>query len=538
MKRLIKLAVICACATAVACGGTEKSATTPKKTEQPKKPKTVDKVYKYDGYTLQGMRFEPQAFGRPVVLQVKPPRRTSMGRAARLARFKPGKKWPKNAKVDHILVYVSKLWHTKTKKPEAQKKNRVKAREILTKLYGVAHDAKSYNAEVVMRMLSAMLLEAQDVPGSLKVMEEQLTLFPATEAAPHTRAWAAYYLLRQDKTKEAAAMAGAGVPDNRRGHYVKAWTAFRNRKFDEVNTEVKAAVDKWKGSKRVIRTEAVLLMGRSGASLADIDAQIQKLAGGSEPVRYRLLYTAQQVFLLVGRYADAIKALDMLATSVVKTVPPNDLVNFRLVQAGLYYRINEPLKSVEAAFAAQQGLGPCADKCAKLKNPVLATLFQLAQVYHTIFASSLDERYHQAAVKLYDAYLAITPPRPDKANATRFYDSLKATKKNTAAAAGFHNNPKALQNILSFRREGPLACYESVLQGQKDLAGVVTTTTEFDETGKITGVTTDPARGAEGLAAVAGCIQDHIKKYWTFPARTVPGKTVTVVPYTFSPKTK
>lgn len=536
MKQLIKLVGVCACVAAVACGGTDKPTNTPIKKEQPKQPKTVDKVYKYDGYKLEGMRFQPQAFGRPAVPLVKPPRRTTMRRAALRARFKPGKKWPKAKKVDAILVYASKLWHGKTKKPAAKKKNRDKARELLKKLYGVPHDAKSHNVEATMRMLSGMLLEANDAAGALQVMQAQIKLLPESKSTPYARAWAAYYMLRQDQTKDAAALVAAGVPDDRRGHYVQAWVAFRNRKFDDVKKHVAAAVDKWKGSKRIIRMEAVLLLGRSGASFDEVDGTIKKLAGEAEAVRYRLLYTAQQVFLLTGRYADAIKALELLSTSVVKNVPPNDLVNFRLVQAGLYYRINQPLKSVEAAFAAQKGLGPCADKCEKLKNPVLATLFQLAQVYHTIFASSLDERYHQAAVKLYDAYLAITPPRPDKANAQRFYDSLKATKKNAAPAAGFHNNPKALQNILSFRREGPLACYESVLQGNKELAGKVTVTTQFDETGKVTGVTTEPAKGAEGLAAVAGCIDQHERTYWSFPKRTVPGKTVTVVPYTFAPK--
>ncbi len=535
MKRLIKLVGVSTCALAIACGGTtEKTDTTPKN-DGPKKPTTVDKVYKYDGYKLQGMAFAPQALGRPALPKVSPPKRTTLKRAARAAKFKAGAKWPKARKVDAVLVYASMLWHGKAKTKEAKAKNRATATEALKKLYAVPHDAKSHNAEALMQMVSGALLASGDAEGAIKVMEEQIKLFPESKATPYTRAWAAFFMLRADKNKEAAALVAAGVPEGRRGEYVRAWVAYRARKWDDVKKHMTAAATLWKGRKRIIRREAVLLMGRAGASVKELDDLIKTLAGANPPVRYRLLYTAQQVFLLTGAYAKALQVLDMLSTNVVEKVPANDLVSFRLSQAGLYYRVNDPAKSVEAAFAAQKGLVPCADKCAKLKDPVLATLFQLAQVYHTIFASSLDERYHSAAVKLYDAYLAITPPRADKENAKRFYDSLKATKKNTAKGAGVHNNPKALQNIISFRREGALACYESVLQSNKALTGTVKATIQFDATGKVTGVETDPAKGVDGLAAVAGCMDQHFRT-WTFPARTVPGNTAIVVPYTFAPK--
>lgn len=542
MKRLIKLVGVSACSLVMACGGAGTTDTTPKKDTTPKGPATQDKVYKTsdlglkaEGYKLEGMAFAPQALGRPALPLVRPARRMTLKRAKRAARFKPGKKWPKGSKVDAILTYSSMLWRAKTKTKPAKAKNREVVRELLKKLIAVPHDAKSHNVEVVQQMVEAALLAAGDTAGALKVMDERMKMFPESKGTPFARAWAAFFLLRADKNAEAAALVKAGVPAGRRGEYVKAWVAYRARKFDDARKHIAAAATTWKGRKRRINREAVLILGRAGASVDEADALITKLAGESKRVRYGLLYTLQQVYLLTGSYNNAIKVLDMLSTSVVDPVPVDDLVNFRLAQAGLYYRVNQPGKSVEAAFAAQKGLVPCAAKCDKLKDPVLATLYQLAQVFHTIFASSLDERYHTAAVKLYDAYLAITPPRADKEHATRFYDSLKATKKNTAPGAGIHNNPKALANILSFRREGPKGCYESVLQGDKALAGAVTATIQFDEKGVVNGVETIPAKGVAGLAAVAGCIDAHIRT-WTFPSRTVPGKTVVVVPYTFSMK--
>jgi hypothetical protein len=80
-----------------------------------------------------------------------------------------------------------------------------------------------------------------------------------------------------------------------------------------------------------------------------------------------------------------------------------------------------------------------------------------------------------------------------------------------------------------------VACYEEVLQSETELTGTLKVILEIDDTGKVTGVETDPKGGAEGIAAVATCVDKRFRDL-QFPGRSKAGKTAVVRVYEFSPK--
>jgi hypothetical protein len=70
------------------------------------------------------------------------------------------------------------------------------------------------------------------------------------------------------------------------------------------------------------------------------------------------------------------------------------------------------------------------------------------------------------------------------------------------------------------------------LMREPALEGSIKLSIEVDHTGKVAGAASDPAAGADGLARAAGCAIDR-SRGWSFPSRTVPGKTVLDIPVQF-----
>jgi hypothetical protein len=109
--------------------------------------------------------------------------------------------------------------------------------------------------------------------------------------------------------------------------------------------------------------------------------------------------------------------------------------------------------------------------------------------------------------------------------------SLEETQSTADPNAGKHD-AEVMLNVALARREALAACYESALMREPALEGSIKLSIEVDHTGKVAGAASDPAAGADGLARAAGCAVDR-SRGWTFPSRTVPGKTVLEIPLQF-----
>jgi hypothetical protein len=164
---------------------------------------------------------------------------------------------------------------------------------------------------------------------------------------------------------------------------------------------------------------------------------------------------------------------------------------------------------------------------------LLDNIEKLALHFHTIYATTLDDKYFEPAMRLYEFYLQ-DQARPNHGKVTTYVSQLNETKQNAQPNAGKHTK-EMMGTAIDFRKQAFVRCYETVLQANPKLSGSVTITIEIDHTGKVAGAQTDPAGGKDGLAAVASCLDEEVRT-WTFPGRSMQGKTVVVVPLGFSPK--
>ena len=77
-------------------------------------------------------------------------------------------------------------------------------------------------------------------------------------------------------------------------------------------------------------------------------------------------------------------------------------------------------------------------------------------------------------------------------------------------------------------------CYEAVLAGDNALAGALSITVEVDAAGKVTGATSTPPGGKEGLARVAACATTAARS-WVLPVRGTKGTTRITAKYELAP---
>jgi hypothetical protein len=75
---------------------------------------------------------------------------------------------------------------------------------------------------------------------------------------------------------------------------------------------------------------------------------------------------------------------------------------------------------------------------------------------------------------------------------------------------------------LSRRLQEVSACYATILQGSREIAGTLKLILEVAQDGQVIGAATDPAAGETGLAAVGSCIEGRART-WRLPSRSRPG---------------
>jgi hypothetical protein len=161
---------------------------------------------------------------------------------------------------------------------------------------------------------------------------------------------------------------------------------------------------------------------------------------------------------------------------------------------------------------------------------VTERVLKLAQFSHTVYAKSLDERHYKAALQLYQYYLEL-PDRADTDTVKSYLRSLEETRSSADPNGGKHDG-EVMLNVALARRESLAACYEIDPDARAGARGEHQAVDRDRPDRQGGGRASDPAAGAEGLARAAGCAIDRARG-WTFPSRTVPGKTVLDIPVQF-----
>ena len=489
-----------------------------------------DQTFTLKDVEVRGVAFAPQAVGLPVMTQVSGRGRPNIDRLRRHV----ARKNPDPAEVHQL---ATALWQEASAAAASDAgraaQMREEARAALRKLRG-SLGAKA--DAVTLEMLAAAELWLGDDAAAAAAYDELVRRFPQHQGARAFQTWLALLRLRQNKVADAAALVkGWRLEDlGDVGSYVLAWVSFLAGEGAAARSGIARALTSWREqtTRPVVERDLLLILARSGADADAAGKIIAEVSGNETQKRYVLMFRLSEAFEKDGRYADAARALDIVVDDVVKgQMPPDDLVGFRFRQADYAFRLNQPAEAADRAIVAHQALKSCGQRCpASTAQAVTERILKLAQFSHTVYAKSQDQRHYQAAQKLYRYYLEI-PDRKDAETVRGFLRSLEETRSAADPNAGKHD-AEVMLNVALARREALAACYESALMREPALEGSIKLSVEVDHTGKVAGAASDPAGGAEGLSRAAGCAVDRARA-WSFPSRTVPGKTVLEIPIQF-----
>ena len=489
---------------------------------------------------VRGLPLAPEALTRPAMIQ------TVTRRAGNLAAQRRRVAARKVPDPQDVQLLVTLLWNAADRltatDPQGATALREEARlalRALRKAAGEKTDARS------LEMLGSAELWLGDDAAAIPVYEELVRRFPDDARAKDARTWLGVLYLRQRRFAPAAELVAAwNLPElDDRGAYVLAWTALATGQAATARAAMAQAARGWSAapSRPVVQRDLLFVLARTGTPVDEAARIIAEVAGNSAQQRYVMTFRLSEAYEKAGRFAHAADTLDAIVSDLAGDqgagqgdgqVPADDLVGFRFRQADHRFRLNDPAGAAERAIQAHQALGACGERCGpQTAAAVIDRLLKLAQFSHTVFARSLDPRHHDAARRLYEHYLAIEG-RPDAETVRGYQRNLAETRASSEPGSGKHD-AEVMLNLVMARREVLAACYERVLLGEPTLEGSLELILEVDQEGAVTAVASQPAPGGAGLGAVARCAVDRLAS-WSFPSRTVPGKTTLRAPVRFS----
>jgi len=520
------------------CGGAQSEPASPTPARSEVLPE--DQSFSARPIEIHGIAFVPEALEHPAM-----PAGPARGRATLDQQRKrvAGRSRPAAADVERLVGLLwdeaDSLKNTGAEKDTDADKERALREEGRTALRSLRAQSPGKTDEIALQMLVNAEVWLGDDAAAASALEELSARFPDGEGQTGRRAYLAYLYLRTHKLADATNLTRDWKPDRESdvGAYVLAWVAFVGGDQDRARRAIATAAATWKDdrSRADVERDLVLILARSGTDVAEAARLVGEAAAGDAQRRYVWMFKLSEAYKFAGDYDAASRALDVIVDELAREardpVPADDLVGFRYRQADYAFRLNRPGEAAERAMQAQKQLAACGAKCPDdTSQAVMERILKLAQFSHTVYAKSLDSAHYDAAVALYQHYIAM-PGRPDVEAARGYLSSLQETRATAEPGAGKHDQD-VLLNYFWARREVVAACYEKQLLAEPTLDGALTLTIEIDARGAVTGAKSEPGAGAAGLAAVAGCVVERARA-WTFPTRTVPGKTTLVAPLQF-----
>jgi len=533
MKRLSFLLV-----TLVACGGTPENvnqpAATPGNPATPTKPTASGDVsFELPVVEIKGVVYEPEGLEVPGMPLVNAKRAIPLDkqRALVASTKDPVVKQAQAAVLTTMLYLESK----NAKDKEKDKWN--EARQLLRDIWQQVGD-KAVD-EITAHLLGCLEIRLGDWAGAEKAWAKLVELTPKDKEAPSYRAWLAYTQLKQFKTAEAMASIGTDKLDEKELElaYFTAWAKWRAGDGAGAWQAINVAAKGWGQNlkRESLERDVLLIAARSPTTVDQAAATVTSVMTKSKQQQYELLAKlGLSGYGVSGRWTDGITALDKAVALATDAVPLADMPVIRYQQADFTVRLDDPDSAAKYAKQAVEALGKCGDKCTpRDRADTLLGIYLMGRLFHNLYATANDKRFYQATHDLYD----LTAPLLDTANQTqakRDIKTLETTLKNIKPSAGTHDRG-AIGALLGRHNEEVRTCYEAALGSNPKLGGTITLTLESDATGVIKGAASEPAPGAAGLAAIAGCVVDHAKQ-WKLPKRGMAGNTRIKSSYTFSVK--
>ena len=526
------IAAVFSFASACGGGGTTKNNVNPNPDIDDGPSNSQDMVFdNFEAIAIAGQVFNPEALGMPGMIRISPKKgklKLDTQRKLVAKGIAAG-----NVKEQDVQFLATLLWDSTKTNPESENELKTEMRDMLAQFQASGKAA----APETLQMLASIELILGNEGASLKIGQELLAKHADYQGADTTRTWVGYLQLRTGDTAGATALFDGVTVEKPEAQYVKAWVDFRNRNYAEAVALIAAAAKSWPGalsSTAAAVVDDMHLMIGWGLSVAEAKSTYESVVDqAQEPARSHAVYVwlarLADVYASVGRFQEAIEALDASVLIKGEETPKADLLKARFQQANYELRLNHPAKAAQRFVAAWDvATNNCDETCTEQnKEAVPANIAKVAQLIHTVYATTLDERYYDPARTLYEAYLSISPERADNAQILTFSKRLEETKANAQPNAGKHDADR-MKDVITLRQLEVKGCYERALQLDGALQGTITVTIDISDKGEVMGGSTNPAGGAAGLAAVASCAWTAIKS-WSFPGRSVPGKTVVVL---------
>ncbi len=534
MKLAMHGFMVAALASLVGCGSKTKGPADPgsgsgSAVEAP--PPTQDVTMDLDVVKLQGVTFRVEAFGRPPNMMLVGEKNNKQSIDKLRAAYA---KATGAAKESAAQVLATKLYTQSRKESDEAKKKA--ALEDSRAVLAEARTAAAGKAEdTTLRMMGALALVAGDCGGLADAFGELVARYPGTPTANSERAWLGFCQLRTNKNAEALATTAAVTPDPAEPElaYATAWAKLRAGDGAGAVTAMIAAAKGWKadGSRAQIARDLLVILARGGAPASQSVPAITDFFAGKPPVA--TLFNLHNAYAFTGRWADAIAVLEAIITTQPEQITKNDLPKFRGLEAQYAMRgldADGAAAFLEQSVAAYQA---CGDKCTEAElNDGYGNVKNNAVFVHVLYQTSLDERFYPPAKRIYALYQGL-PNRPDADEITRNVTQLEQVKTNSKPGTGTHDK-SIISPLIARHAEEVKGCYEAVLAGDNALAGALSITVEVDAAGKVTGATSTPPGGKEGLARVAACATTAARS-WVLPVRGTKGTTRITAKYELAP---
>lgn len=491
---------------------------------------TGDLMFEISAIAVKGTAFEPEAMTDSGMALVeakhktilrstpKPPTKAELDKQrAAYASAKDRVQKQTQAAVLATLLYLK----SKEATPDERSALLKDAREVL---HDAATAAGARVDEMTLRLLGSYELINGDYAAAEKAWHALVAKAPTDRDAPVHRAWWVYSLLRSHRNADALAAVADQVLSEKQPElaYAAAWAKWRSGDGAGAWQAIVTAAKGWGANpgNDVLHREVLLFAGRTGASVDDAVTQLSPLYGQTGDRQYALLAALGQTsYPSAGRWADAVAALDKAAALGSGNVPAKDLPMLRYQQAEYTVRLDDPAASVARAKQALAALPGCGPQCSDAdKTNLLEGTYHIARLFHILYATANDVRYYLPAHELYAAVVPLLSTSDQlRQQALRDASNLEGSYKAMKPEAGTHDKA-AVDAVLARRSSEIQACYESGLAANAKLGGTLVVIVEFDHTGVMKGVATEPQPGVADMAMVAGCVQARTKT-WTLPKR-------------------
>ncbi|MEM9490014.1 MAG: AgmX/PglI C-terminal domain-containing protein [Myxococcota bacterium] len=500
---------------------------------KPAAPAIQDAAFDLDEVKLTGVRFVPEGFGLPRMVRVVPKKPVTLDKQRKaFASAKPERK------ALEVKLLTTALWDAAKAAGDDEAAAKALREEAQKALIEVRDTLGEKADAIVLQQLLIASMWVGDDATAMAAGGDLLTRFPTTNSAKALHSWVVFLNLRNWQTAEAAKLIEGWTLDspdiNYLRAYVMAWVAFRMRDYDNARAAVIWAAKNWKSAatRPAIERDLVLMLSRSGTPVDDAAGHFAEMSQGNLELQYMWLYKLYEGFELAGYRDLAAEALRKGLSVLGEKVPPEQRVSILQRQSTNYLYANKPENAATTGIEAQKALLACSDKCTAMAEPIAEHLRKLASFFHTTYSVTQDNAYYGPAKQLYEYYVSLG--RADGETIRGYLSRLEETKERAQANASKHD-ANTMDLVTGFRNQSIKACYEAVLQSETELKGSVKLTVDVSDAGSVSGAATEPAAGAEGMAAVAGCMQERAKM-WSFPGRTVKGTTKVSRSYNLEPQ--